>query len=273
MSPTARLTNAPSLLIRRGVALPRPYTLSIDRAPHRAAVSLRGAKRRGNLFSAPAGAELPKPPSVREVATRSVDGGREKRERGGSGHPPLRTVYRWSFRRGRCPHRPVCHGSAAASSLPCVKAAQRSHWVVRRSVAEVARNAGGIVKNGSFRAPARGTFALGGKSNPSETNSGTSLFYQGKESIPWSAKQSIHLGRGRAPPLHTVYFHHIQNKEPPFGGSFSCFLPIRRLLRFDVKCLTLTLRLDQQFHRFLRRIDHSHIHLFVISHRFTPLYG
>ena len=113
---------------------------------------------------APAGAELPKPPSVREVATRSVDGGREKRERGGSGHPPLRTVYRWSFRRGRCPHRPVCHGSAAASSLPCVKAAQRSHWVVRRSVAEVARSAGGIVKNGSFRAPARGTFAPGGKS-------------------------------------------------------------------------------------------------------------
>ena len=28
-------------------------------------------------------------------------------------------------------HRPVCHGSAAASSLPCVKAAQCSHWVVR----------------------------------------------------------------------------------------------------------------------------------------------
>ena len=22
--------------------------------------------------------------------------------------------YRWSFRRGRCPHRPVCHGAAAA---------------------------------------------------------------------------------------------------------------------------------------------------------------
>ena len=55
------------------------------------------------------------------------------------GRPPLRTVYRRSFRRGRCPHRPVCHGSAAASSLPCVKAAQCSHWVVRRSVAEVSR--------------------------------------------------------------------------------------------------------------------------------------
>ena len=106
---------------------------------------------------APAGAELPKPPSVREVATRSVDGGREKRERGGSGHPPLRTVYRWSFRRGRCPHRPVCHGSAAASSLPCVKAAQCSHWVVRRSVAEVSRQSrdGGIVKKG-HSAPRRG---------------------------------------------------------------------------------------------------------------------
>ena len=31
-----------------------------------------------------------------------------------------------TVRRGRCPHRPVCHGSAVASSLPCVKAAQRS---------------------------------------------------------------------------------------------------------------------------------------------------
>ena len=104
-------------------------------------------------------------------------------------------------RRGRCPHRPVCRGSAAASILPCVKAAQCSHWVVRRSVAEVSalRADGGIAISGqgravrpynrlpylrlilalSFRASdrrhwrgnpspflclRRGTFALGGKS-------------------------------------------------------------------------------------------------------------
>ncbi len=34
---------------------------------------------------------------------------------------------------------------AELQSLPCVKAAQCAHWVVRRSVAEVARSAGGIV--------------------------------------------------------------------------------------------------------------------------------
>ena len=77
--------------------------------------------------------------SVAEVSTRSVDGGIAKSGRGRSpplrtstespcviragrcGHPPLRTDFRRPFRRGRCPHRPVCRGSAAASSLPCVK--------------------------------------------------------------------------------------------------------------------------------------------------------
>ena len=86
----------------------------------------------------------------------------------GSGFYPARRFANAPLvpvRRGRCPHRPaapagaesprlplrgrchgeavtegeICHGSAVASSLPCVKAAQCSHWVVRRSVAEVSR--------------------------------------------------------------------------------------------------------------------------------------
>ena len=67
------------------------------------------------------------------------------------------------------PPRPQARNSKAS----LCEAAQCSHWVVRRSVAEVARSAGGrdmlrqrrsIKLKGTFRAPARGTFALGGKS-------------------------------------------------------------------------------------------------------------
>ena len=65
------------------------------------------------------------------------------------------------------PPRPQARNSKAS----LCEAAQCSHWVVRRSVAEVARSAGGrdmlrqrrsIKLKGTFRAPARGAFALGG---------------------------------------------------------------------------------------------------------------
>ena len=71
----------------------------------------RRARRRG----------IPSPPSVRE----------RKRETGGCGHPPLHTVYRWSFRRGRClrseastlgVHRPA-HRAAVS-----FRASDRRHW-------------------------------------------------------------------------------------------------------------------------------------------------
>ena len=55
------------------------------RGPHRAAVSFRASDRchwLGNPFPAPAGAASP--PSAREVSTRSVDGGREKKKTGGA---------------------------------------------------------------------------------------------------------------------------------------------------------------------------------------------
>ena len=64
---------------QRRAASRRPFFQRVDKpilsfrgAPQ--GYLLRGAKRRGNPFPAPAGAELP-PPSVREVSTRSVDGG------------------------------------------------------------------------------------------------------------------------------------------------------------------------------------------------------
>ena len=51
MSPTARLTNAPSLLIRRGVALPRPPVLhnvpgGVEPRPY--TVIARALRARGN---------------------------------------------------------------------------------------------------------------------------------------------------------------------------------------------------------------------------------
>ena len=68
---------------------------------------LRGAKRRGNPFPAPAGAELP-PPSVREVSTRSVDGGIVI-SRAGQSRPPLHTSADslCAIRAGGCGHPPL----------------------------------------------------------------------------------------------------------------------------------------------------------------------
>ena len=84
-------------------------------------MSFRASDRchwRGNPFPAPAGAEIPASLCEGGVMAFDHDGGRL--------------------------------GSAAASSLPCVKAAQCSHWVVRRSVGEVSalRADGGIVCTG-----------------------------------------------------------------------------------------------------------------------------
>ena len=95
---------------------------------------------------------FPAPPSAREVSRRSVDGGIVNSGRGRT--PPLRKPVRhpcgamWAspptewppiaVRRGGCPHPPAAPTGAEHPR-------------------------GGLSK-GIFRAPARGTFALGGKS-------------------------------------------------------------------------------------------------------------
>ena len=85
-----RCTTAPSLLVRRG------------RCPHRPA--------------APAGAEHPSSPSVREGSALRADGGIVIDGRGRA--PPLHTVFRWPFRRGRCPHRPAVFASYSGRAEP-----------------------------------------------------------------------------------------------------------------------------------------------------------
>ena len=101
--------------------------------------SPRRARRRGT----------PLPPSVREVATRSVDGGREiipshprcssVREGLCPSRPVVRPHPRCSFRRGGrlCP--PVCHGSAVASNQRERSAPQRG--VLLPPAAKVPKNA------------------------------------------------------------------------------------------------------------------------------------
>ena len=117
----------------------------------------QSADWRGNPFPAPAGAELPSPPSAREVARLCRDGGRDITRThprcssvGGDAHAakqvPLgciapHTAPAVSFRASpqtgvgiRSPRRR--RGTPLASLC---EAAQCSHWVVRRSVAEVSR--------------------------------------------------------------------------------------------------------------------------------------
>ena len=63
--------------------------------------------RRGQKYPAPAGAECPFGQSAARVFRACGRGGRMWASAPTHG-------YRWSFRRGRCPHRPVCRGAAAA---------------------------------------------------------------------------------------------------------------------------------------------------------------
>ena len=132
-------------------------------------MSFRASDRRhwrGNPFPAPAGAEIPASLCEGGVTAFGHDGGivctgflpchsepvtdvtgvgiRSPRPQARKPLPPsVREVSRPSA----MTEGEICRGSAAASSLPCVKAAQCSHWVVRRSVAEVSalRADGGIV--------------------------------------------------------------------------------------------------------------------------------
>ena len=67
----------------------------------RKSLSFRGRSAPvGIRLPAPTGAELPLPPSAREVSKSNV---LTEGETGGCGHPPLRTVSRRFFRRRRCP--------------------------------------------------------------------------------------------------------------------------------------------------------------------------
>ena len=87
--------------------------------------------RRGQKYPAPAGAECPFGQSAARVFRACGRGGRMWASAPTHG-------YRWSFRRGRCPHRPVCRGSAAASSLPGAKggvtAFGRDGWIVQKDI-------------------------------------------------------------------------------------------------------------------------------------------
>ena len=56
-------------------------------------------------------------PQARNSKASLCEGGSAKRRR----ERRCTTAPSLLVRRGRCPHRPVCRGSAAASSLPCVK--------------------------------------------------------------------------------------------------------------------------------------------------------
>ena len=116
--PPRRHTAAPHVFLRRAGRLCPPKhrtpcpSVGGDAhiAPHTApAVSFRASDRRhwrGNPFPAPAGAEHP-PPSVREVSTRSVDGGIVTSGRGRA--PPLHTSADslCAIRAGGCGHPPL----------------------------------------------------------------------------------------------------------------------------------------------------------------------
>ena len=87
------------------------------------------------------------------------------------GRDITRTHPRCSFRRGRCPRSGAKRNKYPWGTSP--RRARRRGIPSPPSVREVARSAGGrdmprqrrsIKLKGTFRAPARGTFALGGKS-------------------------------------------------------------------------------------------------------------
>ena len=122
-------------------------------------MSFRASDRchwRGNPSSAPAGAETPASLCEGGVTAFGHDGGivctgflpchsepvtdvtgvgiRPPRPQARKPPPPSVREVSWP---SAMTEGEICRGSAAASSLPCVKAAQCSHWVVLRSVAEM----------------------------------------------------------------------------------------------------------------------------------------
>ena len=102
------------------------------------------------------------PPSVREVA-RSA-GGRDmpRQRRGIRGDAPQGYLFRFAPLRG---HRPLRPSTAPAPCPYPVIPSQCSHWRGNPYPAPAgAEHPRGGLSKGTFRAPARGTFAHGGKS-------------------------------------------------------------------------------------------------------------